>query len=124
MGRSEVSSRSTSLPRYASLNNKRTCAANWLGPVHIKIVEARVGNAVRRESKYFGGPPKIPHVIVRFLTDQNTLIPRVANSRRGHDLLHQSITSGDGRTIPETRFASVASNYYTHLDVQYFSCAS
>ena len=58
---------------------------------------------------YFRGTPKIPHVVVRFIPDQNTMV----NALRSHEVDVYYLVSVNQapmvRTIPDTTFASVAS---------------
>jgi peptide/nickel transport system substrate-binding protein len=64
---------------------------------------------------YFRGAPKIAHVIVKFIPDQNTLM----NALRAHDVdlyyLVSAMQAGVVRTIPDTTFLNVASLNWEHL---------
>jgi peptide/nickel transport system substrate-binding protein len=64
---------------------------------------------------YFRGTPKIPHVVLRFIPDQNTM----ASALRAHDVdLYYTVSTLQApsvRTIPDTTFAQVASLNYEHL---------
>jgi peptide/nickel transport system substrate-binding protein len=57
---------------------------------------------------YFRGVPKIPHVVIRFIPDQNTMV----NELRAHDIdLYYLVSTNQAplvRTIPDTTFAQIA----------------
>jgi peptide/nickel transport system substrate-binding protein len=64
---------------------------------------------------YFRGPPKIPHVLVRFIPDQNTIL----NALRAHDIdLYYLVSTNQVplvRTIPATSLTAVPSFNWEHL---------
>lgn len=102
--------------RYASLNqNANAPLAMGSGPYILKSWNRGAEMQFDANSKYFGGAPKIPHVIVRFITDQNTLI--LALRTHVVDVIYfiSPLQAATARAIPGTRFVSVASNFYTHL---------
>jgi len=65
---------------------------------------------------YFRGAPKIPHVFVRFLTDQNTLV----SALRTHDIdLYYQVSLAQMqriRTFPDLRIATTSSLNWEHLN--------
>jgi peptide/nickel transport system substrate-binding protein len=64
---------------------------------------------------YFRGAPKIAHVVLRFIPDQNTMI----NALRAHDVdvyyLVSTTQAEIVRAIPDTTFAQVPSLNWEHL---------
>ena len=66
-------------------------------------------------ANYFRGAPKIPHVVLRFIPDQNTMV----SALRSHDVdiyyLVSTLQAPSVRALPATTFAQVASLNYEHL---------
>jgi len=64
---------------------------------------------------YFRGAPKIPHVVLRFIPDQNTMV----SALRSHDIdLYYTVSMLQApavQTIPFTTFAQMPSMNYEHL---------
>jgi peptide/nickel transport system substrate-binding protein len=64
---------------------------------------------------YFRTVPKIAHVVVKFIPDQNTMV----NALRAHDIdLYYLVSTAQAptvKTIPDTTFAQTASLNYEHL---------
>jgi len=75
------------------------------------------GSAMRFDSNphYFRGAPKIAHVVLRFIPDQNTMV----NEIRSHDVdVYYRVSTTQApvvRTIPNTRFVTVPSFDYEAL---------
>ncbi len=64
---------------------------------------------------YFRGAPKVAHIVVKFIPDQNTMV----NALRAHDIdlyfLVSTLQADVVRAIPDTTFATKPSTYYEHL---------
>ena len=64
---------------------------------------------------YFRGVPKIKHVVVKFIPDQNTML----NALRAHDIdlyyLVSTAQAGIAKTIPDTTFMQIPTLNYEHL---------
>jgi peptide/nickel transport system substrate-binding protein len=64
---------------------------------------------------YFRTRPKIPHVVVKFIPDQNTLL----NALRTHEIdvyySQSPLQAGEVRNVPDTTFRQSPSVFYEHL---------
>jgi len=101
--------------RYASLNKVALPSAIGSGPYVLKSWNRGAEMRFEANPQYFGGLPKIPHVVVRFLTDQNTLILGLRTHEVDVIYSISPLQAQTVRTIPDTTLRSVASDYYTHL---------
>lgn len=104
------------LVRYANLN-QTAFDANPVGSGPYVFRSWTHGSTMRFDANphYFRGAPKIPHVVLRFIPDQNTMV----NEVRSHDVdvyYHVSTTQAPVvRSIPGTTFLSVPSFNYEAL---------
>ena len=104
------------LSRYATLN--RTDAdAHPIGSGPYLFTSWTHGSEMHFDAnpKYFRGVPKIAHVVMKFIPDQNTMV----NALRAHDIdLYYSVSTTQAptvKTIPDTTFLQTASFNYEHL---------
>ncbi len=104
------------LARYPSLNTT-PFDSNPVGSGPYIFRSWTHGSEMRFDAnpKYFRGAPKIPHVVVRFITDQNTMV----SALRAHEVdLYYTVSTLQApsvRTIPFTTFTQNPGFYYEHL---------
>lgn len=104
------------LAKYANLN-QTPFDADPVGSGAYVFRSWTHGSAMRFDANphYFRGMPKIPHVVIRFITDQNTMV----NEVRSHDVdvyYHVSTTQAPAvERMPDTAFLSIPSFNYEGL---------
>ncbi len=104
------------LQRYASLNTT-PFDSNPMGSGPYIFRSWSHGSEMRFDAnpRYFRGPPKIPHVVLRFITDQNTMV----SALRAHEVdlyyLVSTLQAPSVRTIPFTTFRQTPSLSYEHI---------
>jgi peptide/nickel transport system substrate-binding protein len=104
------------LRRYATLN-QTDFDRNPVGSGPYIFRSWSHGSEMRFDANphYFRGTPKIPHVVLKFIPDQNTMV----SALRSHDVdlyyLVSTLQAPSVRTIPFTTFAETPSMNYEHL---------
>jgi len=104
------------LRRYASLN-QTDFDAHPIGSGPYIFRSWSHGSEMRFDAnpRYVRGAPKIPHVVLKFIPDQNTMV----SALRSHDVdLYYQVSTlqvPSVRTLPFTTFAQTPSMNYEHL---------